>query len=89
MFAQYWELYEETADTSKIEWFYLNVEPQQPLKGGYCNVAIIGGGLLIDVEGDDTNHSGSLSLGPLESFSSVAMQKGALPGLSHSQDASL
>ena len=89
MFAQYWELYEETADISEIQRFYVNIEPQQTSGGGYCNVAIIGDGLVVDIEGDDVRRSGSLSLDSIEKISSVGIHMGQLPGLPNSQNASL
>ena len=89
IFAKYWKLYEETADTSSIQRFYINVESQQFYAGGYCNVAIIGDGLLIDIEGDDIRGSGGLIMESLESVTKVSIYAGPLPGLQNSQGASL
>ena len=57
--------------------------------GGYCNVAIIADGLLIDIEGDDNDNTGNLTFQPLESISAVRVRAEPLRGLDHSRDALL
>lgn len=88
-FAKYWELYEETVDVSDVQRFYFTMEPQWHGNGGYCNVAIIGDGLLVDVEGDDTRRSGGLNMQTLDSVTRVSAHAGALPGIPNAQGATL
>ena len=90
-FEEYWELYEHAADTLNVQAFYLRIDSQS-LFGGpsrYCNVAILGDGLIVDIEGNDDGRSGRLSLERLDSITSVSIHAGSLPGLSSSQGASL
>ena len=90
-FAEYWELYRNTADISSIQRFFVRTKANtDPFFGGaYCNVAIIGDGLLVDIEGDDSQSSGGLRIESLETVSSVIFHVGSLPGLRNSQNASL
>ncbi len=92
-FEAYWELYEETAQVNSVQAFFVRVDadngPYGQSRGDYCNVAIIGDGLLIDIEGDDSDDSGNLSVHPLKSLSRVSLRNGPLQNLSHSQGASL
>ena len=90
-FSEYWEFYEHTADLTNVQAFYIQTE-SQALFGGpirYSNVAILGDGLIVDVEGNDATRSGSLSLDKSDSITSVSIHAGTLPGLSSSQGASL
>ncbi len=92
-FAEYWELYADTADVQSIKGFFVKTEIQDDAfgytGGGYCNVAIIGDGLLIDIEGNDNDNTGSLTFQPLEAISAVRVRAGSLSGLDHSRDALL
>ena len=91
-FEEYWGLYESTADLSNVQTFYIQTEARNHFGGSsahYCNVAIIGDGLIVDIEGNDDTRSGRLSLERLDSITSVSIHAGALPGLSSSQGASL
>ena len=87
-FAQYWEIYSLTADLSAVQAFYFRTESQYPF-GAYCNAAIIGDGLLVDIEGDETKKSGGLTMASLDSISGVSIHAGSLPGLPSSNGASL
>ena len=88
LFQQYWELCKLTAPVSEVKRFFVRVESVFP-KGGYCNAAIISDSLLIDIEGDDRDSSGSLSVGALESLTAVHVHLGYLQGLQDSLGASL
>ena len=90
-FAEYWGLYESTADLSNVQAFYVRTEAQPFFAGSarYCNVAILGDGLVVDIEGDDSRSTGSLTLSTLDSVMPVSLHAGPLPGLSDSQGASL
>ena len=87
-FGRYWDLYKRTANISIIRRFFVRTEPRL-LGGGYCNVAIIGDDILVDIEGDDNDNSGALSLHLLKSISGVVVHSGSLPGVASSQGASL
>ena len=90
-FAEYWELYADAADVQSIKGFFVRTEPRASFYsgGGYCNVAIIGDGLLIDIEGNDNDNTGNLTFQPLESISAVRVRAEPLRGLDHSRDALL
>lgn len=88
-FALYWSLYQDAVDVSNVQRFYVMVEPQPNSNGGYCNVAVIGDGLIVDVEGNDEQSSGDLSVYTLDSLIGVSVHAGALPGLPNTQDAIL
>ncbi len=88
-FARFWELYERTTDIQRIDAFYIRTEVLISNGGGYCNVAIIGDGLLIDIEGDDNNSTGNLTFQTLKSVGEVEIHTSPLQGLHSSQGASL
>ena len=88
MFARYWELYERSAAIADLRSFFVRVETRST-SGGYCNAAIIGDGLLVDVEGDDGNNSGSLSVQSLDDLGRVLIHVGPLRGFPLSQGARL
>ena len=67
MFSRYWELYWRTAAVTEVDCFFVRTESRSTA-GGYCNAAIIGDGLLVDVEGDDGDRSGSLTAHSLDAF---------------------
>ena len=87
-FVQYWDIYNRAAVPAGVQRFFFRTE-SQAFSGGYCNAAIIGGGLLIDIESDETKGTGSVSVDSLASISSVSIHAGPLPGLSISNGASL
>ena len=92
-FEEYWELYEETCPFDSVTAFYLRTEVRVDYlgrkSGDYCNVAIIGDSLLVDIEADDSDDSGNLIVQPLRSFSDITIHKGPLRNLESSRDASL
>ncbi|MDE2860005.1 MAG: hypothetical protein OYI31_06285 [Chloroflexota bacterium] len=92
-FQEYWELYEETCPVNSVAAFYLRTEARADYlgrkSGDYCNVAIIGDKLLVDIEADDSDDSGNLIVQPLRSFSDISIHIGPLRNLESSRDASL
>ncbi len=92
-FQEYWNLYTTTFDTISVQGFYIRTEAQDgqmlASSGGYCNVGIVGDGLLIDIEADDRNNSGTLSVQSLKSVSEISFHKGSLQNVARSQGASL
>ena len=87
-FQRYWELYNRTVPISKVRRFFIRTE-SRALGSGYCKVAIVGDGLIVDIEGDDNDRSGNLSFTPLDSIAEVSLHAGFLPGLPASQEALL
>lgn len=85
---QYWELYQRTGEISNVQAFFFRTEIGR-FSGGYGNVAIIGDGLLVDIEVNDSRNTGSLTLRSLDSVVEVMVHAGPLPGLPDSQGASL
>ena len=88
MFARYWEMNERSASIADVRRFFVRTETRI-LGGGYGNAAIIGDGLLVDVEGDDADRSGRLTVYSLDAFDQVFIHAGPLPGLPSSQGARL
>ena len=88
VFEDYWDLYKETADISNVQGFFVRTAGEYD-SISYCNAAIIGDGLLVDIEGDDDGESGSLTIRSLDSIAGLSIHTEALPGLPDSQGASL
>ena len=84
-FRQYWDIYELTAEVSDIQGLFIAIDAD----AGYCNIAIIGDGRIVDIEGDDGKGSGNTHIYPLRSVGEVLFYRGALPSLSRSLGASL
>lgn len=87
-FKRYWDLYKDTSEISSVQGFFVKTQ-SDIFRNGYCNVAIIGDGLLVDIEGDDSRNSGSLTFDSLNSITTISIHDGPLPGLSSSNGASL
>ena len=85
MFYNYWSLYKQTAYLSDVKDFFFRSDPEE----GYHNLAIIGDGKVVDIEGDDTNHSGNLGIIRLSSVARVFLRLHPFPNLAHAEDASL
>ena len=85
-FERYWDLYERTIDLSNVTSFFVRTEAQL-FRSAYCNVVIVGDGLLIDISGDDQNNEGDFSVLLLNSISGISIHTGPLPGLADSQGA--
>ena len=85
MFSRYWSLYKRTVASPGIDASYLVFD--QDTK--WCNVAIIDGSKIIDIEGEDSADVGIMSVRDVSCLSSVIFKLGPLVGLSRSQGASL
>ena len=90
-FLQFWRLYEKIAPVSCAQAFYVREGANQWIysRVNYFNVAIIGDGLVVDIEGDDGTRKGGLSIQSLRSVTRVTVHPGSLPGLRNSQNAKL
>ena len=90
-FLQYWELYKSVSSISRIQAFYVRegADQQHYSRVSYLNVAIVGDGLVVDVEGDDNTRRGGLSVRSLKSVTDLAIHPGPLPGLRNTQNAKL
>ena len=85
-FRDYWALYEQTAAVQNVEGFYVRDDPEHQ----YCNVAVIGDGRVVDVEGDDGDRSGGgVSVRSLSSIDGVSIIRGPLVGFPRTEGASL
>ena len=84
-FRKYWQLYKEAFNVTEVGAFFIKVQPET----SYMNVAIIGDGLVIDVEGSDDPEEGAVSAHPLRDIRSIYFRTQALPTLSRSRNASL
>lgn len=84
-FRRYWDLCNQAKRLEDVGAFYCFAtnEPK------YGNVAIIADGKVIDVEGDDSDGSGAVSIRDLSSIAAVHLRLGPIDGYRYSQDASL
>ena len=84
-FRQYWELYKQVAEITAMQGLFIRSDDG----AGYFNVAIIGEGRIADIEGDESGGTGAMHVYPLSSVRELALHRGPLPSLPHSQGASL
>ena len=84
-FRYYWELYKRAFRWDEIQAYYLIIDPATT----YGNVAMLGHGKLIDIDGDDSTGAGYLGIQDLASIGAVIFRRGQIEGFSHSQGASL
>ena len=83
IFKQNWDLSSNVIHDLPIRSFYLTVE------SGYGNVAILTSDFLIDIEGDDEEPPGNLSVQRLSAISGVEFHWGQVEGISESEEAKL
>ena len=84
-FKKYWEYYRETFSLSDVTAFFIKIQAET----NYLNFAVIGDGLLIDVDGDNTADQGGISVHPLTGIRSIYVRTHGLPTLSRARNASL
>ncbi len=84
-FRKYWKLYKQTTPLTEIAGFFFRSEPNE----GYFNLAILGEGRVIDIEGDDKENKGNLSVIGTDSVEEVIFRIEPLPNLRNAQNASL
>lgn len=84
-FRKYWKLYKQTTPLTEIAGFFFRSEPHE----GYFNLALLGEGRVIDVEGDDKENRGNLSVIGADSVEQVIFRIEPLPNLRNGQGASL
>ena len=84
-FRQNWDLYKQTTEVSEIKGLFIRMEEDE----GYCNIAIIGDGRVVDIEGDDRDGSGDTIVFPFRAVSEVIFHRGSLPSLRRSTGALL
>ena len=84
-FRRYWELYKQTAEISEVQGLFVHANPEE----SYYNVAMIGDGRLVDVEGDDSDNSGGLIIRALDLVSGITFRTRPLEGFPRTQGASL
>lgn len=84
-FSRYWKLCNQAERMKDVEAFYCfaTAEPK------YGNVAIITNGKVIDVEGDDSDGSGSVTIRDLSSIAAVHLRTAPIEGYKRAESASL
>ena len=84
-FERHWEFYRASLDIQDIKAFLITTIPETK----YIDVAVIGDGLVADVDGcDDGSHSG-LAYFPLKALRSVHFHTGAIASLPLTEGSSL
>ena len=83
MFEQTWNLSNNVIHDVPVRSFYLTVEP------GYGNLAILTSDFLVDIEGDDENPPGNLSVQRLSAISGVEFYWGPVEDIPESEEAKL
>ena len=91
VFEQYWELYKEIGGISNVQRFYVRTgaSAADAADVSFCHAAIIGDGLLVDIQGDDCLKSGGLRFNSLASIVQVSIHDGPVDGAPSSEGASL
>ena len=84
-FRRYWELYRRAVPLTEVRASFVGVDPTT----SYYNVAILGDGKLVDIEGDDTGGTGYVGFQSLTGIGAVVLREGQIEGFSRSQGASL
>ena len=84
-FRRYWSLYKSTCPIEEVRRFYLKIDTGN----SYFNVAILGDGKIIDIDGDARNEAGGLSIRSLKAIAGVVMRSGSVQTLPHVQSATL
>ena len=84
-FSRYWNLCNRAERIEDVEAFYCfaTTEPK------YGNVAVITHGKVIDVDGDDSDGSGAVSIRDLSSIAAVFLHAAPIEGYKRSEGASL
>ena len=80
---EYWELAKHTLTGHPVRRFYARGEED------YANVAILTDGVVADIEGDDTEDEGFLTVYRISSLSRVGFYKEQVPTVPDSDDAEL
>lgn len=84
-FRKYWEIYKETARISDVSAAHIVSKPRD----SYLNVAIMGEGLVVDIEGEDHPGDGALHVDPLKIIAGILISTEPLVGFPKLQGASL
>ena len=82
-FEDYWDLGRRILANLKVRRFYVQAEP------GYANIAILTDGLVVDVEGDDNDDTGWVSVRRLSDLSGLTFYQREIPTLADSVGAQL
>ena len=84
-FRKYWEIYRDTAQIADASAVHIVSKPSD----GYLNVAIIGEGLVVDIEGEDGPRRGELNVDPIKGIGGMLISTEPLPGFPKLNGASL
>ena len=80
---EYWELAEHALKGQPVRQFYVRAEE------GYANVAILTDGVVVDIEGDDTEDEGSFAGYNINSLTRVGFYREQVPTVPDSEEAEL
>ena len=80
-----WTIYKATIDIQDVQAYYVKVKSDI----NYINVVIWGDGLVVDVDGDNSNENCAFSIHPLRMIRSVFLTDDCIQGSELTEDASL
>lgn len=82
-FEEYWQLSQFVLGNTPIRRFYVRTDD------GYANVALLTDDLIVDIEGEDDDSEGSLTLNPIRVIDSVRFHEGSVETIPKSSEALL
>ncbi|MCH7626330.1 MAG: hypothetical protein IIC83_10435 [Chloroflexi bacterium] len=82
-FEEYWQLSQFVLGNTPIRRFYVRTDD------GYANVALLTNDLIVDIEGEDDDSEGSLTLNPIRVIDSVRFHEGSVETIPESSEALL
>lgn len=82
-FGEYWQLSQLVLGNTPIRRFYVRTDD------GYANVALLTDDLIVDIEGEDDDSEGHLTLNPIRVIDSVSFHEGSVETIPKSSEALL
>lgn len=80
-----WTFYKTAIDIQDVQAYYVKVKRDI----NYINVAVLGDGLIVDMDGDNSNEDCTFSIHPLSMIRSVYLTDDGMEGIELTEDASL
>lgn len=84
-FRRHWEFYKSTGAINEVKRYYVKIDSENR----YFNVAVLGDGKIVDIEGDSNNEAGGLSIRSLSAIGGVILRAGSSPTFPRAQRATL
>ena len=84
-FTLRWGFYKTAIDIQDVQAYYVKVKRDI----NYINVAILGDGLVVDLDGDNSNEDSTFSIHPLRMIRSVYLADDGIEGNELTEDATL